>query len=133
MSRIFIRWLKYWSFSFNSSPSSKYSGLISSRIDWFDLLAVTGTLNSLVQHYSSKAPFFRCSAFFIVLTLTPIHDYWKNHSFDYTDLYQIWTYLSLLVSKLHRSTILSVFLSVGFPGPRIESGILWSLNKNVPH
>ena len=61
-----IRWLKYWSFSFSISPSNKYSRLISFRIDWLDLLAVQGTLKSLLQHYSSKAPFLWCSAFFIV-------------------------------------------------------------------
>ena len=61
-----IRWPKYWSFSFSISPSKKYSGLISFRIDWFDLLAVQGTLKSLIQHHSSKASIFWCSAFFIV-------------------------------------------------------------------
>ena len=76
-----IRWPKYWSFSFSISPSNKYSGLISFRIDWFDLLAVQGTLKSLLQHHSSKASIFWRSAFFIV-QLTSIHDYWKNHSFD---------------------------------------------------
>ena len=61
-----IRWPKYWSFSFSISPSSKYSGLISFRIDWFDLLAVQGTLKSLLQHHSSKASIFWCSTFFMV-------------------------------------------------------------------
>ena len=61
-----IRWPKYWSFSFSISPSSEYSGLISFRIDWFDLLAVQGTLKSLLQHHSSKATILRHSAFFIV-------------------------------------------------------------------
>ena len=61
-----IRWLKYWSFSFSIGPSSEYSGLISFRMDWLDLFAVQGTLKSLLQHYSSKAPILRCSAFFIV-------------------------------------------------------------------
>ena len=61
-----IRWPKYWSFSFNISPSNEYSGLISFRIDWLDLLAVQGTLKSLLQHHSSKASVFRHSAFFIV-------------------------------------------------------------------
>ena len=60
-----IRWTKYWSFSFNISPSSEYSGLISFRMDWLDLLAVQGTLKSLLQHHSSKASILRCSAFFI--------------------------------------------------------------------
>ena len=61
-----IRWPKYWSFSFSISPSNEYSGLISFRIDWFDLLAVQGTLKSLLQYHSSKASIFQCSAFFIV-------------------------------------------------------------------
>ena len=61
-----IRWPKYWSFSFSIHPSNEYSGLISFRIDWFDLLAVQGTLKSLFQYHSSKASILRCSAFFIV-------------------------------------------------------------------
>ena len=61
-----IRWPKYWSFSFIISPSNEYSGLISLRMDWFDLLAVQGTLKSLVQHHSSKASILWCSAFLIV-------------------------------------------------------------------
>jgi len=61
-----IRWPKYWSFSFSISPSDEYSGLISFRIDWLDLLAVQGTLKSLLQHHSSKALILWCSAFFIV-------------------------------------------------------------------
>ena len=61
-----IRWPKYWSFTFSISPSNEYSGLISFRVDWFDLLAVQGTLKSLLQHHSSKASILRCSAFFMV-------------------------------------------------------------------
>ena len=61
-----IRWPKYWSFSVGISPSNGYSGLISFRIDWFDLLAGQGTLKSLLQHHSSKASVFRQSAFFMV-------------------------------------------------------------------
>ena len=61
-----IRWPKYWSFSFSTSPSSEYSGLISFRIDWLDLLAVQGTLKSLLQNQSSEASVLQCSAFFIV-------------------------------------------------------------------
>ena len=61
-----IRWPKYWSFSFSINPSSEYSGLISFRMDWLDLLAVQGTLKSLVQHHSSKASIFQRSIFFIV-------------------------------------------------------------------
>ena len=65
-SALSIRWLKYWSFSFNISPFSKYSGLISFRMDWLDLLAVQGTLKRLLQHHSSKASILQHSAFFIV-------------------------------------------------------------------
>ena len=61
-----IRWPMYWSFSFSISPSNEYSGLISFRIDWFDRLAVQGTLKSLLQHHSSKASFLQCSAFFFL-------------------------------------------------------------------
>ena len=65
-SVLHIRWPKYWSSSFSIGPSSEYSGLISFRIDLFDLLAVQGTLKSLLQHHSSKASILRCSAFFKV-------------------------------------------------------------------
>ena len=65
-SALLIRWPKYWSFSFNISPSNEHPGLISFRMDWLDLLAVQGTLKSLLQHHSSKASILRCSAFFIV-------------------------------------------------------------------
>ena len=61
-----MRWPKYWNFSFSISPSSEHSGLISFRMDWLDLLAVQGTLRSLLQHHSSKASILQCSAFFIV-------------------------------------------------------------------
>ena len=73
---------KYWSFSFNISPSNKYSGLISFRIDWFDFLVVQWTLKSLLQYHSSKASIFQYSAFFLVQLSYPLHDYWKNQSFD---------------------------------------------------
>ena len=66
-----IRWPKYWSFNFSTSPSNEYSGLISFRIDWFDLLAVQGTLKSLLQHPSSKASILQHSAFFMVQLLHP--------------------------------------------------------------
>ena len=65
-SALCIMWPKYWSFSFNISPSNDYSRLISFRMDWLDLLAVQRTLKSLLQHHSSKAPILQCSAFFIV-------------------------------------------------------------------
>ena len=65
-SVLHIRWPKYWSFSFSISPSHEHSGLIFFRMDWLDLLAVQGTLNSLLQHHSSKASILWCSGFFIV-------------------------------------------------------------------
>ena len=65
-SALHIGWPKYWSFSFSISPSNEYSGLISFKMDWLDLLAVQGTLKSLLQHHSSKASILRCSAFFTV-------------------------------------------------------------------
>ena len=78
---VLIRWPKYWSFNFNISPSNEYSGMISFRMDWLDLLAVPGTLKSLLQYHSSKASILQHSAFFTV-QLTSVHDYWKNHSID---------------------------------------------------
>ena len=85
-SALHIRWPKYWSFSI--SPSNEYSGLIFFRINWYDLLAVQETLKNLLQHHNS--------------TLTSIHDYWKNHSFDYTDLCwpSVYFCLKTLNSKL---------------------------------
>ena len=76
-STIHIMWPKYWSFSFSISPSDEHPGLIAFRMNWLDLLAVQGTLKSLLQHHSSKAAILQCSA---------IHDYWKNHSLDQTDI-----------------------------------------------
>ena len=78
-----IRWPEYWSFSFSINPSNEYSGLISFSVDWLDLLAVQGTLKSLLKHHSSKASILQCSALFIYsATLTSIPGYWKNHNFD---------------------------------------------------
>ena len=70
-STLHIRWPKYWSFSFSISPSNEHPGLISFRMDWLDLLAVQGTLKSLLQHHSSKASILRCSAFFTVQSSHP--------------------------------------------------------------
>ena len=70
-SALHIRWPKYWSFSFNISPSNEYPGLITFRMDWLDLLAVQGTPKSLLQHHSSKASILQHSAFFIVHLLHP--------------------------------------------------------------
>ena len=87
-SILHIRWPKYWSFSFSISPSKEYSGLISFRMDWLDLLAVQGTLKSLLQHHSSKASILQCSAFIIVQLTHPYVTTGKNHSFDLMDLCQ---------------------------------------------
>ena len=85
-SALHIRWPKYWSFSFSMSPSNEYSGLISFRIYWLELLAVQGTLKSLLQYHSSKASNLQHSAFFMVQLSHPYMTYWKNHSFDCVDL-----------------------------------------------
>ena len=79
-SVLVTKWPKYWSFSFSISPSNEFLGLISFRIDWFDLLAVQGTLKSLLQRHSSKASILSCSAFFMV-QLNSVHDYWENRKF----------------------------------------------------
>ena len=85
---LWIRWPKCWSFSFSTSPSNKYSRLISFRTDWFDLCSVQGTLTSLLQHHSLKASTLQHSAFFMVQLSHSVHDYCKNHNFDCTDLCQ---------------------------------------------
>ena len=81
-----IKWPKYQNFSFIISPSNEYSGLISFRIDRFDLLAVQGTLKSLLQHHRSKASILWCPAFFMVQLSHPYTTTGKKHSFDSTDL-----------------------------------------------
>ena len=81
-SALRIRWPKIWSFSFNISPSNEHPGLIFFRLDWLDLFAGQGTLNSLLQHHSSKASILRCSAFFIVQLSHPYMTTLKHQSFD---------------------------------------------------
>ena len=80
-STLGMRWPKYWSFSFSISPSNEHPGLISFSMDWLDLLAVQGTLKSLLQQHSSKHQFLALS-FLHSPILTSIHDHWKNHSLD---------------------------------------------------
>ena len=80
-SALCITWPKYWSFSFNSSPFNEHPGLISFRMDWLDLLAIQGTLKSLLQH-QFKSINSSALNFLYSPTLTSIHDYWKNHSLD---------------------------------------------------
>ena len=89
-----IRWPKYWSFSFNISPSNAYSGLITFRTDCFDLLAVQETHKSLLHQHSSKASILWCSAFVNGPTVTSIHDYWKTIALT------IWTFAGKVVSLL---------------------------------
>ena len=84
-SALRMRWPKYWSFSFSISPSNEYSGLISFRMYWLDLLAVQGTLKSLLQHHNKSINYsfsLLVLSFLYCLTLTSIHDSWENHSFD---------------------------------------------------
>ena len=86
-----IRWPNYWSFSFSIIPSNEHSGLISFGIDWFYLLAVQGTLKSFLQHHCFQIKFENINYLALSLlygpALTSIHDYWKNHSFDYIHFY----------------------------------------------
>ena len=111
-----IRWPKYWSFSFSISPPNEYSGLISFRIDWFDLLATQGTLKSLLHHHSSKASILRDSAFFIVQVSHPYLPTGKTIALT------IWTFMGKVMflhcNRLSRLTIAffqgaSVFLFHG--------------------
>ena len=85
-SALHIKWPKYWSFSFNISPSNEHPGLISFRMDWLDLFALHGTLKSLLQHHSSKASILWCSAFFLVQSSHPYMTTGKTIALDETDL-----------------------------------------------
>ena len=98
-----IRWTKYWSFSFSISPSNEYSGLISFKIDWFDLLAVQGTLKSLLQHHSSKASILQCSPFFMVQLSHPYMTTGKNIALTRQTL--VGKVMSLLLNMLSRLVI----------------------------
>ena len=98
-SVLYIRWPKYWSISFNISPCNEYSGLISFRMDWLDLLAVQGTLKSLLQHHSSKT-ILLCSAFFIVQLSHPYMTTGKNRIISSDDVLQISPLLRYFFSLL---------------------------------
>ena len=93
-STLCMRWPKYWSFSFSISPSNEHLGLISFRMDWLDLLAVQGTLKSLLQHHSSKSLIFRCSAFF---TVQLSHPYMTTGK---TTALTRWTFVGKVISLL---------------------------------
>ena len=108
-----IRWPKYWSFSFSISPSNEYSGLISFRMDWFDLFAVQGTLKSLLQHHSSKASILQCSAFFMVQLSHLYMTSGKNvalttHSKNKD--YGIWSHQSWQIDKETVETVIDFIL-----------------------
>ena len=105
-SALRIRWPKYWSFSFNISPSNEYSGMISFRIDWLDLLVVQGTLKSLLQHHSSKASILWHSAFFMVQLSHPYMTTGKTIALI------IWTFVGKVMSLLFNmlSTLVIAFL-----------------------
>ena len=105
-SALHIRWPKYWSFSFSITPSSEHSGLISFRMDWLDLLAVQGTLKSLLQHHSSKASILQHSAFFIVQLSHPYMTIGK------TIVLTRWTFVGKVMSQLFNilSSLVITFL-----------------------
>ena len=104
-STLRMRWPKYWSFSFNISPSNEHPGLISFRMDWLDLLAVQGTLKSLLQHHSSKASILLCSAFFIVQLSHPYTTTGKTIAL--TRQTSVSKVMSLLLNTLSRLDITS--------------------------
>ena len=110
-SVLYIRWPKYWSFSFNISPSNEYPGLIF-RMDWLDLLAVQGTLKSLLQHHSSKASILRCSAFFTVQLSHPYMT--TGNTIALTRQTLVGKVTSLLLNMLSRLVITSLPRSVSF-------------------
>ena len=100
-SALHIRWPKYWSFRFSISPSNEYSGLISFRMDWFDLLAVQGTLKSLIQHYSSKASILWCSVFFMVQLSHPYMSTGKTIALTMDR----WTFVSKVMDLCQQSDV----------------------------
>ena len=102
-SALRMSWPKHWSFSFSISPSNEHPGLISFRMDWLALLAVQGTLKSLLQHHSSKASILQCSAFFTVQLSTFIHDHWKNQALTRQTF--VGKVMSLLCNVLSRLVI----------------------------
>ena len=96
-----MRWLKYWSFSFSISPSNEHPGLISVRMDWLDLLAVQGTLKSLLQHHSSRSSILQCSAFFIVQLSHPYMTTGKTTALTgWAFVGKVWSLLFNMLSRL---------------------------------
>ena len=133
-SALHIRWPKYWSFSFSISPSNEHSGLISFRMDWLDLLAVQGTLESLLQHHSSKASILWCSAFLVVQLSNPYMTTGKTIALTR------WTFvgkvMSLLFNLLSRLVITflprskCLFISwLQSPSSVILDAVIWILQS----
>ena len=135
-----IRWPNYWSFSFSISPSNEYSGLISFRIDWLYLLAVQGTLKSLLQHHSSKASILQCSAFLMV-QLSPVYE--KPYLWLYPSLWAKWCPCSLIcclkffIGFLPRSKCLNFMAAVTIvvisEPKKIKSVILSIVSPSIYH
>ena len=116
-SALRIRWPKYWSFSFNIRPSNEHPGLISFRMDWLDLLAVQGTLKSLLQHHSSKASILWRSAFFIVQVLHPYMTTGKTIALTrWTFVGKVMSLLFNMLSRLVITFLLTAYL-IHWPGP----------------
>ena len=144
MSQVFlIRWPNCWSFSFTVSPSNEYSGLVSFRMDWLALLAVQGTLKSLLQHHLKSINYWVLS-FLYSATLTSIYDHWKNHSFDQTDL--CWQLMSLFFNMLYRLVItflpsckhlliswLQLPSAVILEPPKIKSDTISTISPSICH
>ena len=143
-SVLHIRWTKYWSFSFSISPSNEYSGLVSFRMDWLDLLAVQGTLKSLLQHHSSKASILQRSAFFIVQLSHPYLTTGKTKALT------IWTFVGKVISLLFNvpSRLVIVFLpkskrlliswlqspsAVILEPPKIKSDTVSTVSPSISH
>ena len=117
-----MRWPKYWSFSFNISPSNEHPGLISFRMDWLDLLAVQGTLKSLLQQHSSKASIFRCSAFFTVQLSHPYMTTGKTIALTRWTL--VGKLMSLLFNMLFTYTYIVIFITLNYDYTFLERNIL---------
>ena len=143
-SALHIRWPKYWSFTFNISPSNEHPGLISFRMDWLGLLAVQGTLKSLLQHHSSKASILRCSAFFIVQLSHPYMTTGKTIALTR------WNFVSKVVSLLFSmlSRVVITFLpwskrlliswlhspsAVILEPPKIKSATVSTVSPSISH
>ena len=132
-SALHIRWLKYWSFSFNISPSNEHSGLTSFRMAWLDLLAVQGTLKSLLQHHSSKASILWCSAFFMVQLSHPSMTTGKTIALTrQTFVGKVMSLLSNILSRLVIAFLpRSKCLLISWP--QLPSTVILQLKKTVCH